>query len=344
MKLLTLYHIMFQRTFLQRSIRRFTSKNVFSMGQAASPPTLLGVRAMRLHGPRSYSSGASQGSSRVVEGKASSDQSHAPPSSQVKWPRVNHSGHTSFDPVFLRDCCSCERCVDPSTTQKTFETAEIPTTIRATSVDLQNDGSVHIKWEPDLPGFQDHVSIYDGSFVDGNENLKSRLRATYNLDGKRIPWNRKLIAENEMSVQYTDYMNSSSTLLSSLRHLYHYGLLLIHSVPSNLESVASIARRIGPLKSTLYGPTWDVKSVPSAKNVAYTSSHLGFHMVSLCYGPPCSRALKESNRICCTSTTRQACRSCIVWKPALEEVRACSATLCGRSRRSSRPGQISMRS
>ncbi|KAI4183321.1 MAG: hypothetical protein L6R41_005461 [Letrouitia leprolyta] len=47
---------------------------------------------------------------------------------------------------------------------------------------------------------------------------------------------------------------------------------------SSLDSVAAIAKKIGPLKETLYQSSWDVKAVPSAKNVAYTSAYLGFHM------------------------------------------------------------------
>ncbi|KAL8924155.1 MAG: hypothetical protein Q9172_002820 [Xanthocarpia lactea] len=81
---------------------------------------------------------------------------------------------------------------------------------------VQDDGSIHIAWEPDLPGFEDHLHLY--------------------------------------------------------------GLVFIHSIPSSTDAVTRIAERIGPLKNTLYGSTWDVRSVPSAKNVAYTSSHLGFHM------------------------------------------------------------------
>jgi hypothetical protein len=41
-------------------------------------------------------------------------------------------------------------------------------------------------------------------------------------------------------------------------------------VPSGEESVINIGTRIGPLRDSFYGRTWDVKSVPNAKNVAYT--------------------------------------------------------------------------
>lgn len=194
---------------------------------------------------------------------------------QVKWP----AAHGPFNAVFLRDSCSCNKCVDPSTTQKTFDTADIPPFIRPRSVDVQVDGSVHISWEPELPGFEDHVSVYDSSFGRDNEFLRSRLEATSNEPYEPRVWNRDMMSQHQLTVAYDSYMKSSSTLLSCLQHLRRYGLLFIESIPSSTEAITRICDRIGPLKSTLYGSTWDVRSVPSAKNVAYTSSHLGFHMV-----------------------------------------------------------------
>lgn len=196
---------------------------------------------------------------------------------RVAWPQ--HGDSLSFDAVFLRDCCSCERCVDRSTTQKTFESVDIPPTIRPSSLTCQDDGTVRITWTPELPGFEDHVSLYDSSFIQGNVDLQSRLIATPNLPEQPRPWDRNVMAQNQLNLDFTSYMNSSSSLFSGLYHLNLYGLLFVHSVPSTADAVKCIAERIGPIKETLYGSTWDVRSVPSAKNVAYTSSHLGFHMV-----------------------------------------------------------------
>lgn len=194
---------------------------------------------------------------------------------QVNWPMP----YGPYNAVYLRDCCSCNKCVDPSTTQKTFDTADIPPLIRPRSVDTQVDGSVHISWEPDLPGFENHVSVYDSAFGEKNELLRSRLEATSNGPHEPMLWTADTMSEHQLTVDYDSYMNSSLTLLSCLQHLRHYGLLFVQSIPSSTEAVTRICERIGPLKNTLYGSTWDVRSVPSAKNVAYTSSHLGFHMV-----------------------------------------------------------------
>lgn len=67
------------------------------------------------------------------------------------------------------------------------------------------------------------------------------------------------------------------------------------SVSSNIPDIAEdakplverIAERIGYVKSTFYGKSWNVISIPDPKNVAYSSVYLPLHM-DLCYyeSPP----------------------------------------------------------
>lgn len=293
-----LFPVSLPRVFIAASPRRCNVRLFASDPQAFTLRSLPPISAVRKTHCRSVSSAGTQPTCRGSKASASAngerpfsplslegpvplfsnEESHASSVSQVKWPASGDS-RPVFDAIFLRDCCSCMRCVDPSTTQKTFETADIPRNIRAKHVDLRRDGSVHISWDPDVPGFETHTSVYEASFGVRNKSLRSRLEATCNVPGPRVPWHGNILTQNRLSVPYKGFMNQDHVLLSSLDLLHHYGLLFISSVPSDPESVTSLARRIGPLKSTLYGPTWDVKSVPSAKNVAYTSSNLGFHMV-----------------------------------------------------------------
>ena len=73
-------------------------------------------------------------------------------------------------------------------------------------------------------------------------------------------------------------MNSDKTLLAVLKQLWSYGLAFLYNVPTKDQEIVKIVTRIGSLKNTFYGPTWDVKSVPGAKNIAYTNLELGLHM------------------------------------------------------------------
>ena len=43
------------------------------------------------------------------------------------------------------------------------------------------------------------------------------------------------------------------------------------------KTVSNIGTRIGALRNTFYGLTWDVKSKSGANNIAYTEQMLGMH-------------------------------------------------------------------
>ncbi|QSZ32659.1 hypothetical protein DSL72_002238 [Monilinia vaccinii-corymbosi] len=191
-----------------------------------------------------------------------------------------------YHPLFLRDSCSCHRCVDPSSTQKNFQTSDIPPTIKAASIRPCENGDLEISWENDIPAYgSNHVSLFSKKFFETHSSSQAYHSDRYN-NIYPIKWDAKMIAEKLQYVTYDDYMNSEEGLFRALVMLRDYGLLILRDVPDSEISVADIAKRIGNLRDTLYGPTWDVKSVPQAKNVAYTSKYLGLHMDLLYMSQP----------------------------------------------------------
>lgn len=179
------------------------------------------------------------------------------------------------DPVFLRDCCRCAACVNPSTRQKQFESADIPENIKAKTVEATEHG-MRFTWEDDIPGFgDDHVTELS---LDEIADMTQRPKyAELWRDYHRF-WKKADIQDDLTVIDYQSYIDTDQALLATLRALRRYGLAFVQNVPESEESVINIAKRIGPLKNTFYGYTWDVRSVPDAKNVAYTHGHLGFHM------------------------------------------------------------------
>ena len=79
-------------------------------------------------------------------------------------------------------------------------------------------------------------------------------------------------------VSYADYMTNDAKFAASMRNLQRTGLIFVKDIPDSREEVEKIATRMGPLRNTFYGMTWDVRTVPEAKNVAYTNHFLGYHM------------------------------------------------------------------
>ncbi|KAM3419097.1 hypothetical protein BST61_g5047 [Cercospora zeina] len=178
--------------------------------------------------------------------------------------------------VALRDLCPCPQCVDPSTKQKLFYTPDIPYNIEAKTVNADSN-SLTITWTNDVPGYNDeHITEIPISTL-------RRLVDTGKpeVDAPMIPrtlWDAATFTKDTTDFAYDEYMSDDTVLLKAVKQLHSHGLLFLTNVPEDEESVVRLAERIGPLKTTFYGKTWDVRSVPDAKNVAYTAQNLGFHM------------------------------------------------------------------
>lgn len=182
--------------------------------------------------------------------------------------------------TWLRDACRCPQCVDRSTSQKNFRTADIPGDLKVRAVETTEQG-LKIRWENDVPEYgEDHVSEYSTSFLRHNQSVGARARARFDLVKPRL-WDAKRIHEHKIEklrCEYGEYVEDDRALLHVLANLKQFGLAFIHNVPEDEVSVRRLANRIGPLRNSFYGETWDVKSVPEAKNVAYTHHRLDLHM------------------------------------------------------------------
>lgn len=190
----------------------------------------------------------------------------------------------NLNPLSLRDSCLCSRCIDSSTSQKLFETADIPLDINIKSAQDSADGSTTIEWQNDISGYDNHRSTFPLQFFKDNDNPTSRKKATFNDKFfLRTLWNREVMASRSSAIDYSGFINDPTVLFHALMRFQELGLVFISNVPSEPDSINRIANRIGPIRNTFYGPVWDVRAVTSAKNVAYTSSSLGFHMVSLSF-------------------------------------------------------------
>ena len=194
----------------------------------------------------------------------------------------NGDGTTQFDPIFLRDACDCPQCVDPSTGQRNFSSADIPTNIEARPCGQNSDGSWNVAWKTDVPGYDSsHVSKFAANFAKQSAlpepDRLSRTSITFARMGRPL-WDKAAFQQKACWMDYDAFIGEESALRSCLSALRRDGLVFITDVPSKSSSVTSIAERIGPLRNSFYGSTWDVRSYPDAKNIAYTDKHLGFHM------------------------------------------------------------------
>ncbi|KAF5630098.1 4-hydroxybenzoate benzoate ligase [Fusarium sp. NRRL 52700] len=192
-----------------------------------------------------------------------------------------------FSPLLLRDFCQCPLCVHESTNQRLFSTADIPATIQARSVEIDSASqSVNIKWDNDAPGYgQDHTTNL--SMASLREIVESGSLPGLGRDkhAAQVLWTTKPLP-NLRDFDYDEYMKNDEEVYKLIHQLRTDGLAFVTNVPGKVESLATIAERIGPVQDTLYGRTWDVRTIPQAINAAYTSADLGFHTDLLYFQNP----------------------------------------------------------
>lgn len=183
-------------------------------------------------------------------------------------------GVRRFDYVWLREGCRCPRCVDPNTKQRNFNLASIPEGIAPETVQW-NGKQLEILWKNDIRGYEDHKTTYNVDFLSSPAH---RHLTIHKPTMRPYHWSKNSMKFLQHWVSYEDYMNDSVKFATAMRHLAGTGLIFVKDIPQSRESVEKIATRMGPLRNSFYGQTWDVRSVQDPKNVAYTDKPLEFHM------------------------------------------------------------------
>lgn len=206
---------------------------------------------------------SSRGSSDIVTAAAESlphEPSTGRTASRVAIPVDGKE--VKFSAVLLRDACSCPLCVHESTNQRLFSTADIPANIEARAVEVDaTSNTVNIQWNFDAPNYNDeHITKFDA------EALRE-LHQTGSFPSRRDSFcARTLWGENPLKTldlhdhDYRMYMEDDTTLYRLMNKLHKHGLAFVTNVPGVRESLAKIATRMGPIKDTFYGHTWDGRS------------------------------------------------------------------------------------
>lgn len=197
-----------------------------------------------------------------------------------------------FHPTQLRDGCTCKKCRDPSSGNKTFASTEIPTGIVIKNVKSNPDEGLIIRLKRDLTtSDQDsHIVKLSGEWMRNlltrspDDGSSARLTARRRFGVEH--WDGASFAARAHKIDYEDYMAEGPRFWDAVRDLARFGLVFLKNVPHDKNSVVTITERIANIRETFYGRTFDVKAKPQAENVAYTSGYLGLHQDLLYLDPP----------------------------------------------------------
>ncbi|MEO9904163.1 TauD/TfdA family dioxygenase [Nisaea sp.] len=181
----------------------------------------------------------------------------------VAWPE----GLTADYPyLWLRD--NCPSGFHPQTLEREFDLLSVPESIAPRSVEIVGD-TLTISWTND-----NHVSRFDTTW------LKAHRPGTQRPDPAAIPaepWRGDLTAASLPRITADDMLRSDSALLEWLAALKRTGIAIVTELADDQEAGLTAARRIGHLRETNFGLTFNVVSKPNPNNLAYTAQRLPLH-------------------------------------------------------------------
>lgn len=196
-----------------------------------------------------------------------------------------NGGWTRLDSVVLRDSCTCLKCTDPASGQKSFATTDIPADIAIQDIRLDEAGGVGISFRNDIPRLAEggHEMILPWKSIEtalGRRDVETlpypRQDAVYPKTGRTF-WDTRTIESRMRKVDYAEFIRGGDAFWHTLLDLASLGLVFLKNVPRDEGAIVDITTSIANIKETFYGRTFDVRAKPDAENVAYTSGYLGLH-------------------------------------------------------------------
>jgi gamma-butyrobetaine dioxygenase len=170
-----------------------------------------------------------------------------------------------FHHIWLRDNCGCVECRHAFAGERLSDPAGIALNIAPT---LATGGSsVKISW-PD-----GHMSMFSTTW------LRTHAYGPAATARRESPFRFWAAAEVQTppKMHFDEVMASNDALLEWLRLLRAYGITIVKGVPTDADTVAKLAKRIGNLRDSNFGLVWEVKSIPKPDSLAYTSVKLTAH-------------------------------------------------------------------
>lgn len=180
----------------------------------------------------------------------------------VEW---SDGTESQFHHLWLRD--NCPTAFHKDTQERDFDLLSVSEDIYPLSVAVADD-VLNIEWSEG-----EHKSCFLQSWLSQysySEIAKKRHTTEYQS------WDSSFV-NNIFHAQYDEVMASDNALFKWMTELDKSGLTLIDDMPDTTDSTVLFASRIDYLRRTNFGTTFDVLSVESPINLAYTSIALPLH-------------------------------------------------------------------
>ncbi|RKF83438.1 Trimethyllysine dioxygenase [Golovinomyces cichoracearum] len=181
---------------------------------------------------------------------------------------ANSKYPTRLPNLWLRDNCHCEKCIDPDTMQKAFDTFSLPEDIVPNEVWTEKEGLRVIYTQGPDDG-NSHESFYPWSWI--MKNIPKGLEQEQKLEpnpNSLILWDSNI--ETDLpSASYEEIMKSDHGVRDWTDKIRKYGFCFVENCPTSPEKTKELIERIAFIRQTHY----DL----SMKDTAYTNLALQPH-------------------------------------------------------------------
>ncbi|XP_074985554.1 gamma-butyrobetaine dioxygenase isoform X1 [Caretta caretta] len=196
---------------------------------------------------------------------------------RIQW----EDGSKSLYPaVWLRDNCQCPDCFLHSAKARKLLLEDLDVNIGVKEVTLTDRQKVYITW-PDK-----HTSEFEAEWLKKrcfSEQARAEMQEELFLPECKY-WGSDLQLPN---MSFEEVLHSDESAYKWLSTLKKVGIVLLTGAATRQGELVKLGKRIGFLRLTFYGPTWQVEDKFDANNVAYTSGKLSFHTdYPVLYHPP----------------------------------------------------------
>ncbi len=164
---------------------------------------------------------------------------------------------------------SCPEGFHPQTGERAFDLLSVPDAPLLRSAHILDDGQLELQWEHEGPA--SHFAP---------EWLAAHRPGAPRADAAAVPYSYWKAADLRDGAPRHDagaILTDDAALMAWLVNTKRFGLTIVQGIEGKGEASMAIARRIGFLRETNFGQTFEVINKADPNNLAYTSLALALH-------------------------------------------------------------------
>lgn len=170
--------------------------------------------------------------------------------------------------LWLRDHAHDEGTIHPVTQQRQLDTAALPADLRAATATADN-AVARITWLGNT-----EISEVPVDFL---RRFRSPKPAGISAAAQPVLWDRQVIAEAPIRVDYDRVMAGDEGVREWLSTIATFGFAIVAGTPTTAEATEALIRRVGYVRETIFGGFWKFTDDLSKADLAYTTQYLPAH-------------------------------------------------------------------